>query len=82
MGWPSTLGSVDVLEFNAENDKVKSLWVRIRGKTNKADILMGIYDRPPNQNQKAGAFHRQLQDTQPPALLLVGDFNLPDIYWK
>jgi len=32
----------DVVELGAGNDKVESLWVRIRGRANKADILVGF----------------------------------------
>ena len=38
----------DAVEFRAGNDKVDFLWLRIRGKANKDDIL-GICYRPPNQ---------------------------------
>ena len=31
----------DVVELEAGNDKVESLWVRIGGKANKAGILVG-----------------------------------------
>lgn len=30
----------DVVELRAGNEKVETLWVRIRGKTNKVDILV------------------------------------------
>ena len=30
-----------------------SLWVRIRGKANKADIMVGVCYRPPNQDEEA-----------------------------
>ena len=32
----------DVVELGAWNDKVESLWVRIRGRANKTDILVGF----------------------------------------
>lgn len=32
------------VEISAENDTVESLWVRIRGKANEADILVGERD--------------------------------------
>ena len=63
------------LKFNAGNNKVECSWLRIRGKTNKADILVGVYNRPPNQDKKAeeilyilaqevpGVCGRQLPDT-------------------
>ncbi|KAK4818259.1 hypothetical protein QYF61_009964 [Mycteria americana] len=41
-------------------------------------------DRPPNQDEEADElFYKQLGEvSQSLALVLVGDFNLPDVYWK
>ena len=39
----------DVVELRAVNDKVETLWVRIRERANKADILEGVCYRPSNQ---------------------------------
>jgi len=38
----------DVIELVAGDDKVESLWVRIRERASKADILMGVCYRQPN----------------------------------
>ncbi|KAK4816346.1 hypothetical protein QYF61_015660 [Mycteria americana] len=64
--------------------KVECSWVRMRGKANKADILLGVCYRPPNQDEEAGeAFYKQLAGvSQSLALVLMGDFNLSDICWK
>ena len=69
------------VELGNYDDKVKCLWVRMRGKANKADILLGVCYRPPNQDEEADeAFYKQLAGvSQSLALVLVGDFNLPDI---
>ena len=74
----------DVVELSAGNDKVESLRVRIKGKANKADILLGVSLRPPSQDEVADeAFCEQLVEvTQLLTLVLVGDFNLPDVCWK
>ncbi|TRZ08316.1 hypothetical protein HGM15179_018789 [Zosterops borbonicus] len=66
------------------DDKVECLWVRIWGKANKADILVGVCYRPPNQEEEVdNVFHKQLQDvSRSPAVVLVGDFKLPDICWE
>ncbi|GAB0210334.1 hypothetical protein GRJ2_003499200 [Grus japonensis] len=71
----------DCLELDDCDDKVECLWVRMRG---KADILLGVCYRPPNQDEEADeAFYKQLAEvSQSPALVLVGDFNLPDVCWK
>ncbi|KAK4816398.1 hypothetical protein QYF61_016715 [Mycteria americana] len=39
-------------EFSDYDDKVECLWVRMRGKANKADILLGVCYRPPNQDEE------------------------------
>ncbi|PKU28707.1 rna-directed dna polymerase from mobile element hypothetical protein [Limosa lapponica baueri] len=53
---------------------VKFLWVRIRGKANKADIMVGVCYRPPNQDQEADElFYKQLGEvSQSLPIVLVG----------
>jgi len=64
--------------------KVEYLWVKVRGKFNKADIMLGVCYRPPSQDEEVDeAFDKWLAETsQSLALILVGDFNLPDVCWK
>lgn len=38
----------DIVELGAGRIKVESLWVRIKGKANKAYILVGVCYRPPS----------------------------------
>ena len=38
----------EITELMTGDNKVESLWVKIRGRADKADILMGICYRPPN----------------------------------
>ncbi|GAB0203723.1 hypothetical protein GRJ2_002837900 [Grus japonensis] len=72
----------DCLELDDGDDRVERLRVRIRGKTNKADIVVGCCYRPPNQDEEADEiFCKQLGEvSQSLALVLMGD--LPDICWK
>ncbi|PKU33531.1 mitochondrial fission process protein 1 [Limosa lapponica baueri] len=44
----------DCLELDDGDDWVECLWVRIRGKASKADIMVGVCYRPSNQDQEAG----------------------------
>ena len=76
--------SFDVVELGAGNDKVESLWVRIRGRANKADILVGVCYRQRNEDERTDeVFYEQLEEVaQLPALVLMGNFNFPDICWK
>ncbi|KAJ7427171.1 mitochondrial fission process protein 1 [Willisornis vidua] len=75
---------LDSVELELSSDKVECLWTRIRGKANKADILVGVGYRPPNQDDEGDElFYKQLADVSKcPSLVLVGDFNLPDICWE
>jgi len=74
---------LDCIELNDCDDKVKCLSVKLRGKASKADILLGVCYRPPNQEEEADeVFYELTEVSQSLALLLVGDFNLPDICWK
>ena len=76
--------SFDVVELEAGNDKVESLWVRI-GTDNKASVLVRVCYRPLNQDEETDEeFYRQLTEVakSSAALVLVGDFNFPDISWK
>ena len=60
------------------------MWVRIKGQAHKGDITVGVYSRPPEQEEEVyEAFYRQLQAaSQSQALVLMGDFNHPDIRWE
>ncbi|KAJ7421868.1 mitochondrial fission process protein 1 [Willisornis vidua] len=48
--------SLDCVEPQISDDKVEFLWVRIRGKASKADILVGVCYRPPNQDEEVDKF--------------------------
>ncbi|KAJ7414786.1 rna-directed dna polymerase from mobile element jockey-like [Pitangus sulphuratus] len=74
--------SSQFLQENAVGDSVKGfteVQVRIRGKTNRADILVGVCYRPPNQDEEEDElFYKQLVIvSQSLALVLMGGFN-----WK
>ena len=68
----------DVTELMAGDDKVESLWVKIRGRDDKADILVGVCYRLPNQHEETDeVFYKQLTEVaQSPALVLM------DICWE
>ncbi|KAK4822673.1 hypothetical protein QYF61_019040 [Mycteria americana] len=75
---------LDSLELDDGDDRVECLWVRIRGKANKADIVVGVCYRPPNQDEETDElFYKQLGEaSRSLALVLVGEFNLLDVCWK
>ncbi|PKU34212.1 dtw domain-containing protein 2 [Limosa lapponica baueri] len=62
----------------------ESLWVRIKGRAEAGDITVGVCYRPPNQEDRADeALYRQIGPaSHSQALVLMGDFNHPDICWK
>ncbi|RMC12129.1 hypothetical protein DUI87_11264 [Hirundo rustica rustica] len=74
----------DTIGIETNEDGVECLWVRIKGKANKADILLGVSYRPPNQEEEVdNLFYKQLENVSGSSgLVLIGDFNLPDICWE
>ena len=42
----------ECMEINGGDDRVESLWVRIKAKANKTDIVMGVCYRAPNQDEE------------------------------
>ncbi|RMC06974.1 hypothetical protein DUI87_16426 [Hirundo rustica rustica] len=74
----------DTVGIETKEDGAECLWVRIKGKTDKADILLGVCYRPPNKEEEVdNLFYKQLGNvSRSSALVLVGDFNLPDICWE
>jgi len=74
----------DCIELNDCDDKVESLWVKMRGKANKADVLLGVCYRPPSQDEEADeVFCKRLAEvSQSLVLVLMMAFNLPEVCWK
>jgi len=65
--------------YHDSDDKAKCLWVKMRGKANKVDILLAVFYRPPNQNQEVDeVFCKRLAEvSQSLAIFLVGTST----YW-
>ena len=74
----------DCIELDDCDGKVECLWLKMWGKANKADTLLGVCHRPPNQDEEADeVFYKRLAEvSQSLALVLMGDFNLSDVCWK
>jgi len=72
------------LSLKNSHEPVKSLWVRIRDRRNQGNLVVVVYYRPPNQGEPVDkAFFLQLQEaSRSQSLVLLGDFNHPDIGWK
>ena len=53
----------EVTELMTGDNKVESLCVKIRGRADKADILVGVCYRPPNQDEETDeVFYEQLAE--------------------
>lgn len=70
--------------MKSSHKQVESLWVRIRNKGNKGNLVVSVYYTLSDQGDPInGVFLLQLQEASHlQALTLVEDFNHPDICWK
>ncbi|PKU38936.1 hypothetical protein llap_10761 [Limosa lapponica baueri] len=67
-----------------DDECVESLWVRSKGRANMGDTVLGVYYRPPDQEEKVNeAVYRQQEiASQSQALVLMGSFDYSDIWCK
>ncbi|GAB0209788.1 hypothetical protein GRJ2_003444500 [Grus japonensis] len=72
------------LHLGMDEEPTESLWVRIKGSTGTGDIIVGVCYRPRDQGDRADeALYRQIGAAScSQALVLMGDFNHPDICWR
>lgn len=70
--------------YPGTDERGESLWVRIKGQADIGDIVAGVYYRPPDQEEEVDeAFYGQLEiASQSQALVLPGNLNHPDIFWR
>lgn len=69
--------------LRSSQEWVESLWVRIRDGLNKGQLVVGLYYRPPDQeNSVDEAFLHQLQEVSHSQVLLLVAFNHPDTSWQ
>ncbi|KAK4812899.1 hypothetical protein QYF61_027293 [Mycteria americana] len=78
--------NLECIEVNCGDcgSPIKCLWVKIRGVISKGDLTVGICYQPPNQDDKANEpiFGSLKQASGQQNLVLMGNFNYPDICWK
>ena len=68
----------DCFEHKCSEDSMECLCIRNRQKANWAYVVVGVYYRPPRQVDEI--FYKHLGEiSRSLALVLVGDFNFPDI---
>ncbi|GAB0204032.1 polycomb group RING finger protein 3-like [Grus japonensis] len=72
------------LHLGMDEEPTESLWLRIKGRAGAGDIIVGVCYRPPDQGDRADeALYRQIgAASRSQALVLMGDFNHPDICWR
>lgn len=72
------------MDLTDGSDTLENPWVEMKEQTNKADVVVGVYYRPPSQDDStAEPLFKELRDTSKSAsLLLMGDFSFPDINWE
>jgi len=72
------------LSLKNSHEQVESLWVRIGDRGNKGKVVIGVYYRPSDQAEPADeTFFLHLQEAlHSQTLILLGDFNHPNICWK
>ncbi|PKU32130.1 dtw domain-containing protein 2 [Limosa lapponica baueri] len=72
------------LHLGMDEDMTESLWVRIKGSTGAGDVTVGVCYRPPDQSDSEdAALYKQIgAASRSHTLVLMGDFNHPDICWK
>ncbi|RMC19589.1 hypothetical protein DUI87_03148 [Hirundo rustica rustica] len=76
---------LECIKFSPGADEsVESLWVRIKGQADMGDTVVGVYYRPPDQEEEVDkAFYGQLEIASwSQAPVLLGVLNHPDICWK
>ena len=59
------------------------MWVKFKDQSSKGYLVVGVCYRPPDQEEAVDkVFLLQLQEVSClRALVLMGDFNHPDIWW-
>ncbi|GAB0209334.1 hypothetical protein GRJ2_003399100 [Grus japonensis] len=67
-----------------DEELTESLWVRIKGRAGTGDIIAEVCYRPPDQEDRVDeALYRQIGAAScSQALVLMADFNHPDICWR
>jgi len=67
-----------------DEEPKEGLWLEIKCRAEKGDITVGVCYRPPDQDERADeALCRQIgEDSHSKALVLMGNFNHPDLCWR
>ena len=60
------------------------MWVGIKGEVHIGNITVEVCYKSPDRGKKADKvyFSNSIKSLKSKILVIVGNFNLPDIYWK
>ncbi|KAJ7404365.1 mitochondrial fission process protein 1 [Pitangus sulphuratus] len=75
---------LECMELTVSNDTVETLWVRMKGQTNKVDITLAVYYTPPSQDDDTDKlFFEDLRNTyKSTVFVFMEDLSLPEIHWE
>ena len=64
----------ECVKINNVDDRVESIWIRIKAKANKTDVTVGVCYRPPTQDEEVDErLYKQLDEvSRSPPLFLWG----------
>ncbi|PKU28257.1 dtw domain-containing protein 2 [Limosa lapponica baueri] len=67
-----------------DEELTESLWVKIKGRAGTGNVTVGVCYRPPDQDNGVDeTLYRQIgAASHSQTLVLMGDFNHPDICWR
>jgi len=64
--------------LGVDEERVESLWVGIKGQAHTGDTVVGVYYRPPEQEEEVNeAFYRQLKAASPSQVLISRGLQPP-----
>jgi len=73
----------EVFSLRNSQEQDEYLWVKIRDGINKRQLVVEVYHRPFDQGEPDDKTLFHLQEVPClHALILLGDFNYPDICWE
>ena len=75
--------NIDATEINFTPNKTENVWCNITIKNNEKLLLGCIYRSPSHENTESlCSLLKEVTNTHPSRVLVVGDFNYPEIDWK
>lgn len=76
---------MECLELTVVHGTVESLWIRIKGQINNADVTVGVLlwiSQTGQVHQQISLLRTKDAFKSTSCVLLLGDFSLPEIKWE